>query len=91
MVEHPRHDKRHKRQYTAVPVTQCTLHDAELQLIRKLSQEYCSEYHEATSESSRACPKDIVVEDIPEDVAVANADAMADAFKNFFGKGDTST
>jgi hypothetical protein len=89
-VEHPRPDKRYKVQYTPVVMKQCTLLDAELQLIRRMSQDYANEYAEA-SDPARACPKEIIVEDVPEDVAMANANAMAEAFKQMFGSQDDVT
>lgn len=88
-VEHPRHSERHKRVYTPLLLTQCTLLDNELQLIRKLSQEYASEYALA-SDPARACPKTIELEDIEEDVAIANANAMEEAFKQMFGNQNAS-
>ncbi|MGZ8888056.1 MAG: hypothetical protein ACXW1D_00705 [Halobacteriota archaeon] len=84
-VEHPRHSNRHKRVYTPLVINQCTLLDSELQMIRKLSQEYTAEYSLA-SEPNRECPKQIVIEDISEDDALANANAMAEGFKNLFGQ-----
>lgn len=89
MVEHPRHNPKHKRMYTAVPMTQCTLLDWELQLIRRLSQEYSSEYAQASS-PNRECPKVVIAEDVSEDEALANAKAIGDAFKLMFGAQDTS-
>lgn len=89
-VEHPRPDKRFKPVYTPVVLKQCTILDHELQLIRRLSQEYANEYAEA-SDPARACPKEIIVDDVPEDAAKANADAMADAFKSLFGSQDDIT
>jgi hypothetical protein len=82
--------KGQKKTYTPVVMKQCTLLDSELQLIRRMSQDYANEYAEA-SDPARACPKEIIVEDVPEDVATANANAMADAFKTLFGKQDDIT
>lgn len=83
-VEHPRHSNRHKRTYTPVVIDQCALLDWELQMIKKLSQEYAAEYSQASS-PSRECPKVIFLDEVSEDDALANANAMADAFKTMFG------
>jgi hypothetical protein len=87
MIEHPRHSKRHKRTYTPVVIERCSLVDWELDQIKKLSQEYASEYSQASS-PSRECPKTIFLDEISEDDALANANAMADAFKTMFGTAD---
>lgn len=76
-----------ERVYTPVLLKQCVLSDAELKLIRQLSQEYCSMYAEASNPAC-PCPKQIVLEDITEDEAVANADAIAEGFKLLFGNQD---
>lgn len=89
-VEHPKQSKRHKSVYTPLLLTQCTLLDSELQLIRKLSQEYCAEYSNA-SDPSWPCPKTIDREEITEDAAMANADALGEALKRMFGKQDDTS
>lgn len=81
-VEHPRPDKRYKLYYSPILLKQCTLLDCELQMIRKLSQEYAGEYALA-SDSARPCPKYIDIEDVSEEVAAANATAMKEAFNMF--------
>ncbi len=86
-VEHPRASNRHKRIYTPLMVTECTLMDWELELIRRLSQEYSSEYA-CASEPSRPCPKVIELDDVTEDEKLANAKAIAEGFKLLFGKKD---
>lgn len=85
MVEHPRHSKRHKRTYTPVVIERCSLVDWELDQIKKMSQEYASEYSQA-SNPSRECPKPVFLDEVSEDAALANADAMAEGFKALFGK-----
>lgn len=73
----------------AVPikVRQCTLLDYELKLIRKLSQEYAAEYAQA-SDKARVCPKDIYIEDVSEEDARNNADAMEQALLDLFSEKD---
>lgn len=88
MIEHPRHNDRHKRQYTAVAIERCALVDWELDQIRKLSQEYASEYSQASS-PQRECPTPIFLDEVSEDAAMANADAMAEGFRNLFGADST--
>jgi len=88
-VEHPRHSNRHKRLYTPIPIKQCTLLDSELKLIRRLSQEYSSEYSLA-SDPLRPCPKDVSDEVVPEIVAEANAENMLEGFQALFGKQDNT-
>ena len=82
MIEHPRHSLRHKRQYTPVVIERCSLVDWELEQIKKLSQEYSAEYSQA-SDPSRECPKPIFLDEVSEEDALANANAMAEAFKMF--------
>lgn len=90
-IEHPithyPNGRERARNYSPVTLKQCVLLDSELLLIRQLSQEYCSMYAEASNPSC-PCPKQIVVEDITEDEAVANANNIADAFKLLFGSQD---
>lgn len=74
---------------SAIPVKQITLTDWELQQVKRLSEEYCSEYHAAT-EPSRPCPRDIFIEDVSDEVAMENAKAMAQGFRDLFGKGSVS-
>lgn len=88
-VEHPKQSKRHKSVYTPVPITQCVLLDSELQVIRRMSQSYVSEYNEA-NDSSRPCPKEIMIGDMTEEEALNNADAILQCALQMFGKQDTS-
>lgn len=92
-VEHPRplrsdglSDKRCKTVTTPVAVTQCTLTDWELQMIKRMSQEYVSEYSQ--NDPSRPCPKEVVIDDLTEDDKLANANAFESAFKSLFGSAD---
>jgi hypothetical protein len=84
MIEHPRHSSRHKRTYTPVVIEKCSLLDWELEQLKNLSQEYAGEYA-AANDPRRECPKPIFLDEVSEDVALANANAMADAFKTMFG------
>lgn len=70
---------------TPVVIERCSLVDWELDQIKKMSQEYASEYSQA-SNPSRECPKPIFLDEVSEDAALANADAMAEGFKALFGK-----
>lgn len=83
-VEHPRHSLRHKRVYTPLLLKQCTLLDVELQLIRRLSQEYASEYQEA-SDPKRECPKTIHLDEITDNDKLKNADAIEEGLLGLFG------
>lgn len=87
-VEHPvtyyPNGRERARVYSPVVLKQCVLMDSELQLIRRLSQEYCSEYAES-SNPTRDCPKQVVIEDTTEDEVLANADAMKEAMMQAFG------
>jgi hypothetical protein len=82
MIEHPRHSLRHKRTYTPVVIERCSLTDWELDQIKKISQEYVSEYSVA-SQPSRECPKPIFLDEVSEDAKVANARAIAEAMQMF--------
>ncbi len=89
-LEHPRNSKRHKRVYTPIVTRHCVLFDSELNLIRTLSQEYSNEYS-CANDPLRPCPREIVEEDIPEEVKEANANNMLDGMKMLFGgQNDTS-
>lgn len=88
LVEHPRQSARHKRAYSAVVVESCNLLDWELEQIKKLSEEYTSEYS-AASNPQRECPTPIFLDEVSEEDASKNADAMADAFKVLFGADNT--
>lgn len=87
LIEHPRQSARHKKTYSAVVVERCSLVDWELDQIKKLSQEYASEYSQA-SKPDRACPTTIFIDDVSEDDAIANAKKIREAFKMMFGKQD---
>ena len=89
VVEHPRIDKRYKPTYSAVAVEGCNLTDWEIEQIRALSEEYVSEYSAAGSDEKRECPTPIFLDDITEDVALANANSIADGLKNLFGHDST--
>lgn len=80
-VEHPRHSKRHKVAYSPVVHTECTLLDFELELIRRLSQEYCSGY--AAAYEDIPCPKEVVLEDLSDEAKLENAEAMKAGFSMF--------
>jgi hypothetical protein len=82
MIEHPRHSPKHKRTYNAVVIERCTLVDWELEQIKKLSQEYSSEYSQAI-DPNRECPKPIFLDEVSEDDALANSKAIAEGLKMF--------
>lgn len=93
-VEHPRPlrsdglpDERYKPIITPLLATQCTLTDWELQMIKKMSQEYVSEY--SCNSPSRQCPKEVFEEDLTEDDKLANANAIEDAFNVLFSNNNT--
>lgn len=76
-------DERYKPVVTPLLASQCTLLDWELQMIRKMSQEYVSEYFQ--TDPSRPCPKEIILDDITEDDKLANANSFEAALKSMFG------
>lgn len=59
-----------------------TLTDGELQIIRQLSQEYCSEYSQA-SDPQRECPKIVFVDEVD---GKSESARFGEAFKMMFGK-----
>jgi hypothetical protein len=85
MVEHPRHSKRHKRTYTPLVIERSRLVDWELEQIKRLSQEYVSEYSQGSA-PDRQCPTTIFVDDVSEDDKVANAKSIREAMRVMFGK-----
>lgn len=92
-IDHPRRltrggapDKRYKNIQSPLLATQCTLLDWELQMIKRMSQEYVHEYSQ--TDPSRPCPKEIIFDDITEDAKLANANSFETAFKSMFGKAD---
>lgn len=89
-VEHPRISNRHKPVYTPIPIKQSTLLDEELEWIHRMSCEYSSEYA-AANDPNRECPVTIVLEDIPEEQAIQNADAIREAMIAQFGNREVDT
>lgn len=73
------------KRWVPILVKEQALKDYELQIIRMLSQEYSSEYSMG-SEQDRACPKEIVIEDITKEDAEANSNEMAERLLEMFGK-----
>lgn len=69
------------KRWMPIITKQHTLLDYELQIIRQLSQEYCSEYSQASS-PSRPCPKELSVAEVD---SLANSTAMGNAFLEMFG------
>jgi hypothetical protein len=80
-----KHQARKGQKITRVPVevTQCTLLEYELQLIQTLSKEYCSQYS-LSYEPSCECPKLVELDEVTEDDALANANAIAEGLKSLF-------
>jgi hypothetical protein len=85
MIEHPRHSLRHKRTYSPVVIERSSLVDWELEQIKRLSQEYVSEYAEGTN-PDRKCPNAIFDEDVSDEDKVTNAKQIREAMKVMFGK-----
>lgn len=83
-LEHPNQPEDAPLIYTPVVMERCTLVDWELEQIKKLSQDYSAEYSQA-SQANRECPKPIFLDEVSEDDAVKNAEAMAEAFKIMYG------
>jgi len=83
-VEHPKQNKRHKTQYSPITLSQCTLLDSELELIRQLSVEYSSEYA-AANEPTRMCPKTVYEDEVCEEDVLKNAEAIEKAMMEMFG------
>lgn len=83
-VEHPRASKRHKRQYTPLLLTQCTILDCELQIIKRMSEEYAAEYSAAT-DPNRPCPKEIAVEELSEEEKLDNSNKIGESLVALFG------
>jgi len=67
-----------------VVMTHTTLSDWELQTIRFLSSEYCSEASE--NAPNRPCPKEIILEDISKDEAYAESMRLKESLLEMFGK-----
>jgi hypothetical protein len=89
-VEHPNKAVDGSAIFTPLVVEQSTLLDQEIEMIYRLSCEYSSEYA-AANDPNRECPIKIFVEDIPEEQAVQNADAIRDAMIAQFGNREHDT
>jgi hypothetical protein len=76
-------DERFRARPIPLLATQCVLTDWELQMIKRMSQEYVAEYSQ--NDPSRPCPKEVILDDITEDDKLANANAFESAFKSLFG------
>jgi len=72
------------KRWMPVVTTQNTLMDYELQIIRQLSQEYCSEYSQASS-PQRSCPKELSTEEFD---SLENSNAINNAFIELFGSAE---
>lgn len=62
---------------------QCTLTDWELQMIKRLSQEYVAEYFNNAVDAP--CPKEIYIEDLSVEEKLDNSKALGDSLKAMFG------
>ena len=72
-----------------IVVKQSSLEDYELEIIMQLSREYCAEYSEA-SDPLRPCPKEIFLDEVTQEDAIENANAIQDMFmKNWGRQADT--
>lgn len=76
-------DERFRSKPIPLLAKQCTLTDWELQMIKRMSQEYVNEF--ANTAVDAPCPKEVVIEDLAEEDKLANAKAMKDTLKSMFG------
>lgn len=60
-----------------------SLEDYELEIIMQLSREYCDEYAES-SDPDRQCPKEIFLDEVTAEDAIANANAIQDGLMSLF-------
>lgn len=76
-------DERFRVKPIPLLTTQCTLTDWELQTIKRMSQEYVSEYSQ--TDPNRPCPKEIIPDEITDDDKLAAANSVTAALKSLFG------
>lgn len=81
-------DERHRKKPIPLLTTQCLLTDWELQMIRRMSQEYVAAY--ANTDPLAPCPREVILEDLTIDDKLANANAFLSAAMSLFGNTEKS-
>lgn len=76
-------DERYRHKPTPLLVTQCTLTDWELQMIKTMSQEYVIEL--SNNSIDAPCPKEIDIEELTVEEKLDNSKAMGASLKAMFG------